>query len=200
MPQATYESKRGSAIESAVGGLTASVFSAVYILAPLWIIAAVVGLVWMPSALATRILVIPLAVSILIPPMPAKWLLQQWPLQCIPKYFQYREVLEIDDAALEQVMNSRAHIFTAVPHGVISYGAVRLAAPAGLCATSVAAVRARRAATRGAQRVDCTPTRAVARGGVPVQSASALRSCARAGTCTRRCRLRRRRCCCASRS
>jgi hypothetical protein len=44
--------------------------------------------------------------------------------QCLPKYFQYREIVEIDDDTMLEMMKTRPYIFTALPHGVISYGGI----------------------------------------------------------------------------
>lgn len=104
----------GSALEKLVGGLGATIFSAVYIGGPLWILFCLVAAGVAPRHPLTLVAWVPLVISILVPPIAAPWILKLWIFQCIPKYFQYREIVEIDDESLGEVMKERAIIFTAV--------------------------------------------------------------------------------------
>lgn len=104
----------GSPFERLVGGLAASLFSAVYIGGPLWILFCVVALAVAPRNPVTHIAWIPLVISILVPPIAAPWVLKLYPMQCIPKYFDYKEIVETDDEEMAAIMSERAVIFTAV--------------------------------------------------------------------------------------
>lgn len=114
----------GTALERLVGGVGAAFFSLVYFVAPLWILFCVGALVVAPRSTITHVAWAPLLLSILTPPIASPRLLKLWMFRCIPKYFRYQEILETDDKALFEYMQSRAVIFTAAPHGVISYGGI----------------------------------------------------------------------------
>ncbi|KAJ1621715.1 hypothetical protein T492DRAFT_619040 [Pavlovales sp. CCMP2436] len=115
---------QGSAVEWFAGGVASSFFSVVYILAPVWILFCSLAIVVAPRNSITHAAWVPLLISICVPPIAAPWLLRLWLFQCLPKYFQYKEILEIDDASLRERMKQRPFIFTALPHGVISFGGI----------------------------------------------------------------------------
>jgi 2-acylglycerol O-acyltransferase 2 len=114
----------GTALERVAGGCGAAVFSLVYFVGPLWILFCLAAIIVAPLSSITHVAWIPLVVSICTPPIAAPWLLRLWIFQCMPKYFAYREIVEDDDDVLGDLMKERAFIFTAVPHGVISYGGI----------------------------------------------------------------------------
>jgi hypothetical protein len=61
-------------------------------LAPAYFVAAITSLFWMPRSLYTAALLLPLMLSLVLPPMPSERLLQSWPFRYMPAYFDFEEV------------------------------------------------------------------------------------------------------------
>jgi hypothetical protein len=111
----------GSNLERLVGGVGAAFFSLVYFVGPLWILFCLGALIVAPRSSVTHAAWVPLLISICVPPIPSPQLLKLWIFRCVPKFFQYKEICETDDNELFAYMKTRSVIFTAAPHGVISY-------------------------------------------------------------------------------
>ncbi|KAH8065064.1 2-acylglycerol O-acyltransferase [Aureococcus anophagefferens] len=119
----------GSDGEKLVGFLAASVFSAVYVIAPCYLVAAVVRLAQAPLAPSTWLLCLPLVGSMLLPPavLPpfGMWLLRQYPLRQIPKYFDFEEYAEFTDAEfLRWHEEGKRAVACIHPHGVFPFVSV----------------------------------------------------------------------------
>ncbi|KAH8055191.1 2-acylglycerol O-acyltransferase [Aureococcus anophagefferens] len=119
----------GSDGEKLVGFLAASVFSAVYVIAPCYLVAAVARLAQAPLAPSTWLLCLPLVGSMLLPPavLPpfGMWLLRQYPLRQIPKYFDFEEYAEFTDAEfLRWHEEGKRAVACIHPHGVFPFVSV----------------------------------------------------------------------------
>lgn len=114
-----------SFLERQVGFVAASVFSIVYYFAPLYVLTAPIVIAWAPKAPTTWLWLAPLLLSAALPSKQNKWALQSWPMRCIPKYFDYTEVLEFTDAQVVHYTATKPCMLVVCPHGVISY--------AGMC-------------------------------------------------------------------
>ena len=124
-----------TATERVIGFLAASVFSCVYVIAPLYVLAAIAAVITAPFSSATWLFVTPVIVSLLLPAdLPSRYgpsVLGSYACQCIPKYFDYEEYHEVSDAELQE--SGKNYICAAHPHGVFSF--------VGVCA-AVASVNA----------------------------------------------------------
>lgn len=110
-------------METTVGFLAASIFSVVYVIAPMWVFAALLSL---PFAGATSWPTIVLGLPILISlgmPDTAKFMsgavFRSWPMRQVPKYFEFEEYHECTDQEL--AASKKNYIFGAHPHGVFSF-------------------------------------------------------------------------------
>jgi len=115
-----------SAQERLVGFLAASVFSLVYVLAPLHVLAAIACLLRWPTWWGTWAMIAPLIVSMLLPSSLVENLgplvLSSWPMRQVPKYFSYEEYHEITDSEIRK--SGKNYIFGTHPHGVFSFAGV----------------------------------------------------------------------------
>jgi hypothetical protein len=111
-----------SAYEQFVGGIGASCFALVYIVAPIWLLSAVWLLCTAPFAVNTWIIISPIVLSAVLPPVASKQFLQQWPFKYMPAYFDYEEVREMDDEQIQHLMATKRVLMCAQPHGVFSFG------------------------------------------------------------------------------
>jgi 2-acylglycerol O-acyltransferase 2 len=122
---------RGSNLEWFVGLFVASIFSLVYLVAPLYLISCIVLLPLYPN-LRTLLFASPAIVSAMFPPVRAPRLLNTWVFKCMLVYFSYEEMHESSAEDFIKMVEDRKRqgkaglILATQPHGVISYG--------GLCA------------------------------------------------------------------
>ncbi|KAL3919726.1 MAG: hypothetical protein SGPRY_005527 [Prymnesium sp.] len=112
-----------TAAERCVGFLAASVFSCVYVVAPLYLLLALFSLLFAPLSLTSWMLAAPLVVSLLLPAdLPHRYgpyILSSYPCRQIPKYFRYEEYHEFSD---EEILKSgKNFILGSHPHGVFSF-------------------------------------------------------------------------------
>ncbi|KAL1518622.1 hypothetical protein AB1Y20_002910 [Prymnesium parvum] len=125
----------GTALERAIGFLAASVFSCVYVVAPLYVLLALAALAYAPLSTNTWLLLAPLALSLALPPDLATrygpYVLSSYACRQIPKYFHYEEYHETSEEEL--LRSGRNFILASHPHGVFSF--------VGVCA-AVASVNA----------------------------------------------------------
>ena len=112
-----------TALERTVGFLAASIFSLVYVIAPLWVLAAMLSVPLAgPTAWSTIILVVPILISCGMPDTSkgvSGMVLCSWPMRQVPKYFHYEEYHECTDAELAAA--GKNYVFGAHPHGVFSF-------------------------------------------------------------------------------
>ena len=120
-PTRSYQ--ESTPFERQVGFVAASVFSMVYVAAPLWLITAVVSIFLGTGVWTLTILWAPLLVSALLMPDTSKTIgpraLQSWPARQIPKYFGYEEFHEISDAEMQS--SGKSYILACHPHGIFSF-------------------------------------------------------------------------------
>lgn len=118
---------KSTAVERSIGFVAASLFSTVYYLAPIYIIAAVY--------VATRLdgfaamFCAPLLLSVLTPawvlPKVGGWLFTSYAFQQIPKYFAYEEYHETTDADIAKMHAQGTRLVVcAHPHGIFPFTAV----------------------------------------------------------------------------
>ena len=110
--------------DNGLGLASASVFSLVYVLAPVYLLSALVLLAVSPFSAAVQVYCVPLLLSAALPSTRMLWLLDTSFLAAMAKYFRYREYLEVSDEELLERMEGRPHILVASPHGVISFGGI----------------------------------------------------------------------------
>eukprot|EP00192_Tetraselmis_astigmatica_P013957 CAMPEP_0117696540 /NCGR_PEP_ID=MMETSP0804-20121206/28730_1 /TAXON_ID=1074897 /ORGANISM="Tetraselmis astigmatica, Strain CCMP880" /LENGTH=307 /DNA_ID=CAMNT_0005510691 /DNA_START=15 /DNA_END=939 /DNA_ORIENTATION=- len=111
------------------GGLGASFFPLVYIVAPGSLLVAALALCLAPFHWFTATVWALIFASVALPPIPSVGLLQSWPFKYMPAYFQYSEISEVEDDKVKELMASRRVMFVAQPHGVFTFG--------GACAVEV---------------------------------------------------------------
>jgi len=111
----------GTTVERTVGFMCASIFSLVYVAAPIWVVAALLSALFLGPLSPWAIgLALPLLASLVLPD--TKFLsavLASWPFRQIPKYFEYEEFHEVTDA--EMLASGKNYILGAHPHGVFSF-------------------------------------------------------------------------------
>mmetsp|Transcript_7868 Transcript_7868/g.18747 ORF Transcript_7868/g.18747 Transcript_7868/m.18747 type:complete len:347 (+) Transcript_7868:38-1078(+) len=125
--QKIYGPPESTPIERMAGLFTASVFSWVYYLAPAYFFFVLPYLlIFRLTSLSTYVILAPMMISAALPAFkvcqPA--VLGSWIMAQMPKYFDYVEVLEIDDENLAALAKQRPLILAVQPHGVFSYGGV----------------------------------------------------------------------------
>eukprot|EP00947_MAST-08B_sp_MAST-8B-sp1_P005545 g5545.t1 len=108
--------------ETLSGGLAATIFSSIYVVAPLWLLAAPLLLIFYPWSPSTWVVVVPLVLSAVLPPMPSRMFLRRWPFILMPRYFDYLEIREIKMADIRSLVASRPTVFGVQPHGVFAFG------------------------------------------------------------------------------
>lgn len=121
VPTRSYTESTG--FERAVGFLAASIFSCVYVAAPLWVMTALISIFYAgPMSALTALLWAPLIASMCIPDTSkgiGPYVLTSWLLRQIPKYFHYEEYHEITDG--EMLSSGKSYVVGAHPHGVFSF-------------------------------------------------------------------------------
>ena len=115
--------------EKFVGFLAASVFSAIYVIAPLYLVVVFVRLLQAPLSPSSLVLCLPLVASLLLPqrwlPPFGMWLLRQYPLLCIPKYFDFEEYAEFTDREYLELHEAGKRTIACIhPHGVFPFVSV----------------------------------------------------------------------------
>lgn len=140
-------------VREVVGCVVASLFTLSYIIAPLYIVAALIFCAVAPG-MTSFIFAGPLVLSAVCPVIKMPWLLKTWPFQCMLDYFDFETAFETSDddlvARLEELKKEgRSMIFAGQPHGVLSYG--------GLCAGIAADPRFTDLVTAAAGAVLSTP-------------------------------------------
>jgi hypothetical protein len=136
-----------------IGGLVASAFTLSYILAPLYVLGA---LILAPFyGLKSLIFLLPIIVSALTPIIKLPWLVRHPIFRCILDYFEFETVFETtDDSLLEHLDKLKKAgrggiILAGQPHGVLSFG--------GICAGAAADQRFDSLVTAAAGAVLATP-------------------------------------------
>ena len=123
LDQPTRSFPVSTSAERAAGFLAASVFSLVYVVAPVWLLAALVSVFASGlTSLSTLLLWAPLLVSALLPDTGGSIspiVLCSWPVRQIPKYFRYEEFHEATDRELRAT--GKSYVVGAHPHGVFSF-------------------------------------------------------------------------------
>ena len=114
----------GTDFERFVGFLAASIFSIIYVAAPLYLFAALLSVPFYGLTSWTTIkLWLPLVASMLLPDsihhVLSPLILCSWPFRQIPKYFEFEEIHEMGDEELKK--SGKNYIFAVHPHGVFSY-------------------------------------------------------------------------------
>jgi hypothetical protein len=102
------------------GMLCASIFTATYIIAPLYSISAIMALLLrFPSSNVAFIYAVPLILSILMPSRPMPNVVGL--LSPMLDYFQYEQIVEEEDTLKENLEKGKNYIFACQPHGVLSF-------------------------------------------------------------------------------
>ena len=110
----------GNFLEQTTGFLVASIFSLCYYITPGWFVATGLTMIFRPFSYQSLALLCPLLISTIIPPLPMGWLLKTRIFQSIPKYFQYKEILEIPPAEMDVITKEKPALICLHPHGVFS--------------------------------------------------------------------------------
>mmetsp|Transcript_26538 Transcript_26538/g.44427 ORF Transcript_26538/g.44427 Transcript_26538/m.44427 type:complete len:339 (-) Transcript_26538:234-1250(-) len=114
--------KGASLFQRVSGAIGASFFSLTYVIAPIWVITAIVAPFVLPFNWYSMLLYVPVVVSALIPPIPSGYMLKSWPFKYMPAYFDFTEISETSDAEIKELLATKRVIFTAQPHGVFTFG------------------------------------------------------------------------------
>jgi hypothetical protein len=109
-----------STIHEKIGFLVASTFTFGSYMAPLWLITSALLVLTNPTSRTCWVVSTPVVISALFPPVPSRTLFRSAPLQCVLKYFDYKEILETSPEELEKLVKEEKVIFCGYPHGVIS--------------------------------------------------------------------------------
>ncbi|CAE7305258.1 DGAT2, partial [Symbiodinium necroappetens] len=149
----------GTQAERLVGFLAASLWSLVYVIAPLYAGACVVSLLRYPFWMGSWALLSPLLLSFLTPDYVIERLghivLTSWPMQQVPKYFDYEEYHETLDSEVRA--GSRSFIVGAHPHGIFPFTAVCAAVATQNAVDGFGAALAKEAPTAAASIVKYFP-------------------------------------------
>jgi hypothetical protein len=140
-------------LRETVGCFVASIFTISYIVAPAYVVAALIFFATRPST-SSLLFATPLILSAVCPIIKMPWLLKTWVFQCMLDYFDFETAFETTDEDLlkrlgELKKEGRSMIFAGQPHGVLSYG--------GLCAGAAADPRFSNLVTAAAGAVLATP-------------------------------------------
>ena len=84
-----FKAEPPTAFDSVVGLLVASVFSTVYLLAPLYVIGQLIALALAPTSPVVWACAVPLLVSVAIPPTACPNLVQSAAFGCMLRYFSF---------------------------------------------------------------------------------------------------------------
>lgn len=126
-----FKAEPPTAFDSVVGLLVASVFSTVYLLAPLYVIGQLIALVLAPTSPVVWACAVPLLVSVAIPPTACPNLVQSAAFGCMLRYFSFEMRCEKGATTTEieeHTAAGRHFVLAAQPHGIISY--------VGICSAS----------------------------------------------------------------
>lgn len=115
--------------ERLVGFVMASVFSGVYVVAPVYAFAVLVALWRAPTSMTTLLFCVPMAISVALPetwlPAIGERLLRTAAMRQIPKYFRYEEFAETTDADVLALHARGERVIACVhPHGVFPFVSV----------------------------------------------------------------------------
>ena len=116
-------------IERSLGFLTASIFSLVYLFAPIYTFTAPLAFYFFFVSSKSNdfsfiygfVYFLPLVLTLSFPSRKNNFVLHSYPVKCIPKYFNYSEVLEYSDEEVVNYTSKRSVCLAQCPHGVISY-------------------------------------------------------------------------------
>jgi hypothetical protein len=136
-----------------VGGCVAAAFTLSYIIAPIYVIAAILYLPLAPG-IPSLLFALPILLSALVPSLKAPYLVKHPIFKCILDYFEFESIFEFSDDKLIDKLDDlkkkgRSMIFAAQPHGVLSFG--------GICAGVDADPRFDKLVTAAAGAVLATP-------------------------------------------
>ena len=126
-----FKAEPPTAFDSVVGLLVASVFSTVYLLAPLYVIGQLIALALAPTSPVVWACAVPLLVSVAIPPTACPNLVQSAAFGCMLRYFSFEMRCEKGATTTEieeHTAAGRHFVLAAQPHGIISY--------VGICSAS----------------------------------------------------------------
>ncbi|CAH0364461.1 unnamed protein product [Pelagomonas calceolata] len=121
----------GTPTQRRLGFVAASIFSATYVIAPVYLLITGVTLVRAKRPLSRDVwlLTLPLIASALIPakilPKFGRWLLQTKFMACVPYYFEYEEYHEITDQEVLKLHEEGKRVIGCMhPHGVFPFVSV----------------------------------------------------------------------------
>lgn len=113
-------------LERCVGFAAASIFSLVYVVAPLITMGSLLALVRTPSSWLARAVCGAAVTSALVPGWVAEKVgsrvLVTWPFQCILRFFEFEEYHEITDSEIRA--SDKNYVIGMHPHGVFSFAGV----------------------------------------------------------------------------
>jgi hypothetical protein len=115
---------RSSTFRWFMGMIMASVFSMAYLVAPIYMITALLAIIFsFPSGHAAWLFAAPILISAVIPPIPMPWAIRM--LGPMKDYFDYEEIHETSpiDVAKE-ILNGKNYLCVFQPHGVLSYAGI----------------------------------------------------------------------------
>ena len=104
------------------GAIAATIFSFTYVLVPCLLIAIPTLVFTRPEWWLTWVLAGPFLLSAVVPPIPSRTFLLNWPFRHLPEYFNFSVISESTDEELKSLIGNRACIFSFQPHGVFSFG------------------------------------------------------------------------------
>lgn len=136
-----------------LGALVASAFTFSYILAPTYVLGAIILTPFL--GYKSLYLLLPILISAVTPIIKLPWLVRHPVFRCILDYFDYEQIFETTDASLVEYLeklksSGRGGIILAgQPHGVLSYG--------GICAGAAADSKFDKLVTAAAGAVLATP-------------------------------------------
>ncbi|CAM9131828.1 unnamed protein product [Chrysoparadoxa australica] len=115
-----HKTSEGSPLERLAGMSAIAVFSLCYYYSTIYIIAIVVLLVYSPLDRRVWLFCTPMILSVLLPPMAAPRLFNNWFFKSALRYHEYEEVLETTEEELEKLQKKKKFIHAIQPHGVLS--------------------------------------------------------------------------------
>jgi hypothetical protein len=115
---------RPSTFQWFLGMILASVFSMAYIVAPFYMISALLAIIFsFPCWHAAWLYALPILISAVIPPIASPWAIRM--LAPMLEYFDYEEIHEktrVDVA--KEILNGKNYLCVFQPHGVLSYAGI----------------------------------------------------------------------------
>lgn len=110
-----------SQTELLVGFLCASLFSLAYVVIPAYLVFALVSVYYWPTSTFTLVVLAPVLASALTKPVAMHWLLRSWAFQCVLKYFDFWEHMEMPQDEFVALMRTRPVLVGFHPHGIFPF-------------------------------------------------------------------------------